>query len=60
MEGVDAMHDSIPFQKFSSTQTFENSDIPCILKKSTCHTPLFSSDYDFSFDTNNSSFVETS
>lgn len=47
MEGVDAIQDSIPFQKSSTTQIFENSETPCILKKPTCHTPLFSSNCDF-------------
>ena len=60
MEGVDVIQDSIPFQKSSTTKIFENSDIPCISKKPTCHTPLFSSNCDFSSYTNNSSFAETS
>ena len=59
MEGVDAIQDSIPFQKSSTTQIFENSDIPCILIKPTWHTPLFSSNCNLSSYTNNSSFAET-
>ena len=47
MEGVNAIQDSIPFQKSGSTKIFENLDIPCISKKPTCHTPLFSSNCDF-------------